>query len=162
MSAPFIYWFRNDLRLGDNAGLRHANASGHPLIALYILDEETTDFRGMGGASRWWLHHSLKSLQDSLKTKKVPLILRRGKAEKIIRDLVKVLQPAGMAWGRRYAKAERISDELIKTWLHEQGIDAQSFNTSLLQEPWKNLNKSGEAFKVFTPFWRTCRSLPSP
>ena len=40
---------------------------------------------------------------------------------------------------------------------------AQSFNASLLCEPWSITNKAGEPFKVITPFWRACqdRGLPS-
>ncbi|MGL1493950.1 deoxyribodipyrimidine photo-lyase, partial [Vibrio parahaemolyticus] len=33
---------------------------------------------------------------------------------------------------------------------------------NLLFEPWEVRTLAGEPFKVFTAFWRACRSLPSP
>ncbi len=38
----------------------------------------------------------------------------------------------------------------------------KSLKGSLLFEPWDVKTLAGAAFKVFTPFWRTCRSLPAP
>ena len=62
MSTPIIYWFRQDLRTHDLPGLAAAAATGRPLIACYILDDETPGDWRLGGASRWWLHHSLQAL----------------------------------------------------------------------------------------------------
>jgi len=62
--TPIIVWFRRDLRLSDNPALARAAQSGKPIIALYIY--ETDISRPYGGASKWWLHHSLKALEKSL------------------------------------------------------------------------------------------------
>ncbi len=59
---PVIVWFRQDLRLADNPALRAAAATGAPLLCLYILDDTSPGDWKMGGASRWWLHHSLAAL----------------------------------------------------------------------------------------------------
>ena len=65
MSDPVILWFRQDLRLSDQAALAQAASEG-PVIPVYILDDATPKQWKMGSAQRWWLHHSLKSLDDSL------------------------------------------------------------------------------------------------
>ena len=62
MPSPSIVWFRDDLRLADNPALRAAIDRDEPVIGLYVLDEETPGIRPLGGAARWWLHHSLASL----------------------------------------------------------------------------------------------------
>ena len=47
-----------------------------------------------------------------------------------------------------------------KSKLKDSGIEAESFNGSLLFEPWEVTSKStGGPFKVFTPFWRACCAL---
>ena len=46
--APSIMWFTDDLRLADNAALTAAAAAG-PLIALYVLDEDSSGARPPGG-----------------------------------------------------------------------------------------------------------------
>ena len=61
-----IVWFRQDLRTRDNPALAAAVARG-PVLPLFILDDETPGPRWRwGGASRWWLHHSLAALGADL------------------------------------------------------------------------------------------------
>ena len=67
MTAPSLVWFRDDLRLADNPALRAAVDRGAPVVALFVLDEESPGFRALGGAARWWLHHSLESLSARLR-----------------------------------------------------------------------------------------------
>ena len=70
---PVIHWFRRDLRLIDNPALHRAAATGRPVIAVYVIDSQD-----VGGASRWWLHHSLASLDKGLKALGNALLLRSG------------------------------------------------------------------------------------
>src|ERR1700743_1911737 len=84
--SPIIVWFRQDLRLGDNPALRAAAATGAPILPLFVLDDETTGDWRWGGASRWCLHHSLASLNESFADH---LVLRRGEAAKIVKTLAK-------------------------------------------------------------------------
>ena len=65
-ASPIILWFRDDLRLSDHAPLRAAVATGAPLIPLFVLDDQTPGPWRLGGASRWWLHHSLAALAADL------------------------------------------------------------------------------------------------
>ncbi|TAD85248.1 MAG: deoxyribodipyrimidine photo-lyase, partial [Sphingomonadales bacterium] len=74
-----IVWLRRDLRLADNPALYHAAKAG-PAIAVYVLDDESPKHHAYGGASRWWLHHSLASLAKTFEAKGSRLILRRGEA----------------------------------------------------------------------------------
>ena len=84
---PSIVWFRRDLRLRDNPALQSAAALGAPIIPLFILDK-TPGIRPIGAASRWWLHHSLTSHAMALAELGAPLVLRRGQAAHIIKNLV--------------------------------------------------------------------------
>ena len=61
-----IVWFRHDLRLADNPAVITALGSNLPVVPVYVLDEETDGVRPPGAASRWWLHHSLQSLDACL------------------------------------------------------------------------------------------------
>jgi deoxyribodipyrimidine photo-lyase len=88
MTPPVILWFRRDLRLADQHALAAAVASGAPVIPVYILDDDTPKHRKMGGASRWWLHHSLASLGADLQAVGSRLLLRRGKSEAVLSRLV--------------------------------------------------------------------------
>lgn len=164
MASPetSIVWLRDDLRLEDNPALSRAAELGLPLTVVYILDEESEGIRPLGGAARWWLHHSLASLAESLAAAGSALVLRRGPAERVIRDLAQETGARHVLWNRRYGGPERAVDAGIKAWAAENGIEAGSFQANLLFEPWTITTGSGGPYKVFTPFWRACTSAGEP
>lgn len=164
-----IVWFRRDLRLGDNPALAAALQAGLPVIPVYVLDEETPGLRPLGGAARWWLHGSLQVLDEALRAAGSRLVLRRGPAERMIAELAWECGAAAVHWNRVYERPARERDARLKEALRQGGLAAESHKASLLAEPWEVKNRSGEPFRVFTPFWRACRSgiaperpLPSP
>lgn len=162
MARPTIVWFRDDLRLADNPALRAAVDRGEPVIALYVLDEESPGIRPLGGAARWWLHHSLASLGERLRGRGGALVLRRGPAEAVVRELVTDADAGAVYWNRRYGGPEREVDTALKSALREDGVEVTSFAGSLLFEPWTVKTGAGTHFSVFTPFWRACLAMPSP
>jgi deoxyribodipyrimidine photo-lyase len=161
---PAIVWFRQDLRLSDNPALLEAASSGRPLLCLYVLDDETPGDWKMGGASRWWLHHSLTALDKRLKDRGGRLVLRRGAGEKIIAALARETGAALVVWNRCYEPFAVTRDAAIARALEQDGVVAESFNGALLHEPWETATKAGKPFRVFTPFWNAMRqaSVPKP
>ncbi len=157
-APPTILWFRQDLRLDDNPALSAAADAGAPLICVYVHDDVSDGLEPLGGASKWWLDHSLKSLDADLKSKGQRLILRRGAAGDVIAKLVEETGAARVFWNRMYEPAAVARDKAIKTSLGEAGIEVESFNGRLLFEPWEVETKSGDYYKVFTPFWRAARA----
>ncbi len=145
------------------------------MAVVYILDEESEGLRPLGGAARWWLHHSLSALSASLEAKGSRLVLRRGAAEDVVAELVSETGAQHLLWNRRYGLPERTVDAAIKAWAGDNGLGASSYHANLLFEPWTVRTGAGGPYKVFTPFWRAClagrevrdpldppRSLPSP
>ena len=80
------------------------------VVALFVLDEESPGIRPLGGAARWWLHHSLESLAASLGGIGVPLVLRSGPAAAEVRAVVEALDAGAVHWNRRYGGPERAVD----------------------------------------------------
>lgn len=158
--APIIVWFRRDLRIADNPALSEAALRGQPVIPLYILEEDAP--RPLGGAAKWWLHHSLKALCRDLARGGARLILRRGRASQVLLDLARESGARTILWNRRYDRHETGKDCKITSALVGEGIQVESFNGSLLFDPWTVRNRNGQPFQVFTPFWRCCLSLPDP
>ncbi len=154
--SPVIVWFRQDLRLGDNPALRAAAATGAPILPLFVLDDETSGDWRWGGASRWWLHHSLASLDVSLEGH---LVLRRGAAAKIIKALAKETGAKTVTWNRCYEPFALERDRALADELGRMGIAVRTCKAALLHEPGEIQNKSGKPFQVFTPFWKTIRGM---
>jgi len=158
---PIIYWFRQDLRLSDLPGLSAAAATGRPVIPCYILDEESAGRWAPGGASRWWLHHSLAALQAAIAERGGELLLYRGDTRAILEYLAETTGASSIFCSRAY---EPWAAQLERT-LHDslpEGLELRRFAGSLLFEPEQIANQSGQPFKVFTPFWKACLRKEDP
>jgi len=162
MTRASLVWFRDDLRVTDNPALSAAAARGGAVVALYVLDEESEGIRPLGGAARWWLHHSLASLAGGLRDLGIPLVLRRGQATRIVPEVAAQAEADAIFWNRRYGAPERLVDAEIKRRLRSEGNEVASFAASLLHEPWTVTTGSGGHYSVFTPFWRACQNRPAP
>ncbi|GAA5229366.1 deoxyribodipyrimidine photo-lyase [Arthrobacter cryoconiti] len=153
-----LIWFRDDLRVTDNPALLAACNAGNA-VALYVLDEESPGVRPLGGAGRWWLHHALEDLRLELERLGIPLILRRGAGTGVFSDVMDAVGATSAFWNRRYGGAERAVDTSAKEWAVERGLHAESFQASLLHEPWQISTGQGTPYQVFTPFWRALSAL---
>ena len=153
--APSLVWFRDDRRLTDHPALNAAVERGAPLVLLYILEDDAG--RPIGGARQVWLHHSLEALQKSVRERGGRLILRRGEAKAVIDDVVEQTGAGAVYWNRRYHKPDRDRDAAIKDALKDWGVEVESFKGNLLVEPWEVQTKSGNPYRVFTPFWRAAK-----
>ena len=157
-----VVLFRDDLRVTDHPALHEAVSHGEPVVCLYVLDQESEGVRPLGGAAKWWLHHSLSSLAADLSELGVPLTLRRGPAGEVVPGVVRETGADRLLWNRRYGGPERAVDAGLKEWAGENGVDAHSYAGSLMFEPWTVSTQNGDPYRVFTPFWRACTSGPPP
>jgi len=157
--SPVIFWFRQDLRLADNPGLAAATQQGS-VVPIYIFDNESSGSWSMGSASRWWLHCSLQKLEQQLNGH---LRLFCGNAVDILQQLTTELGTQRVFWNRCYEPWRIARDRRIKESLNLAGVAAQSFNASLLWEPWEVLKADGTPYKVFTPYYRNgCMGRNAP
>jgi deoxyribodipyrimidine photo-lyase len=154
-----IVWFRKDLRLADHPALDAALQANKAIIPVFIWDEEEGGNWSPGAASRWWLHHSLASLSASIAKLGGTLILAQGKAAQVLPKLAQANQADQIFYGRCYDPAGIATQEAVEEACDLQGINTESFNSSLLQEPWETKNGTGKPFQVFTPYWRKSRPI---
>ncbi len=158
--TPALLWFRQDLRLQDNPALDAAVARGGPVVPVFIFDPAGEGHWAPGGASRWWLHHSLAALDAALRERGSRLIVARGASGEVLRTLVRETGAGAVFWNRRYEPAAIARDAAIKAEFAAAGLEVKSFNSALLNEPHTIANKQGRPFQVFTPYWRHCLDLP--
>ncbi|GLK69590.1 cryptochrome/photolyase family protein [Hansschlegelia plantiphila] len=157
-----LLWFREDLRLADNPALDAALRSGAAVTALYVLDDETEGQRALGGASRWWLARSLRSLAKDCAAIGLPFAIRRGKAGIAVPHAARETGVGAVFWNRRYGAAEARADVAIRAELEGEGIAVEDFNGRLLHEPWDVKSRAGEPLRVFSPFWRAAMTRGEP
>ena len=154
-----IMWFRQDLRINDNPALSKACENAH-IIPIYIYDTNVPDNAQLGGASNWWLHHALESLNVALNNK---LIILRGNPQELLPQIAQSLECDGVYWNRMYEPWAQSRDTQVKSAIKELGMKAISYNGSLLWEPMQVLKKDETPYKVFTPYYRRgCLSKADP
>lgn len=154
-----IVWFRRDLRLADHAALLAALDAAITVIPVYIHSPDTGRPWTPGGASRWWLHHSLTALDVSLQGLGSRLVIREGDELETLRQLIAETGASRVYWNRLYSPGEITRDTGIKQALREAGLLVETFNGSLLYEPWEVRRSGGEPYRVFTPFWKAVQAL---
>lgn len=161
MASSTLVWLRNDLRIADNPALAAALKHEEPVHAVYVLETDR-GLRRPGGAAKVWLHKSLEALNGDLAARGVRLSYREGESGKIIPDLAWETKAGRVYWNRRYDPAGRGHDGAIKKELKSDGVAVESFNGSLLVEPWDIATQQGTPYGVFTPFWNALRDKPIP
>ena len=166
MSGVLLAWFRQDLRVRDNPILAAAAASPQAVLPVYIHSPQEADEWSPGGASCWWLHRALQGLEMQLAGIGLPLVIRSGPSLDALRDIVAALQSSGLRVeavlsSRLVEPALVCRDEAVRASLAANGIGWRQFNASLLFEPEQVRTRSGDPFRVFTPFWKHLRSLPA-
>lgn len=159
IEKPIIVWYRHDLRTRDHMPLYAATQTDKPIIAVFILDESAQ--RPYGGASRWWLYHSLNSLQSSLSSLGGELILRRGETLEVLKDIAKTAGADQIVCSRQYEPEAVALERQCHDFLGEAGITLKRYSGTLLFEPETVATQNGDPYKVFTPFWRRCQDLSS-
>ncbi len=157
-----ILWLRHDLRLDDNPALHAALVHSKAVIPVFIWEPKAEGEWTPGGASRCWLHWSLKSLDAALREAGSRLIIRQGNT---LDNLLRLLEETGanaVFWNRHYEPAITARDKEIEATLLTRGVTVDTFNSLLLFEPGTVQTKSSTPYRVFTPFYRACLSLPEP
>ena len=159
---PIIYWFRDDLRLHDLPGFKAAAATGQPILACYILDNDSPQQWRMGSASRWWLNSSLDTLSRAIEELGGGLYLASGCPEKILRTLAQEIGVSQIYCSRSYEPWAQALEERLQTAFASCDVELLPFHGSMLWEPELVKTRAGTPFKVYTPFWKACRALVEP
>ncbi len=154
MTTPVLLWLRQDLRLHDHPALVAATQEG-PVIPVYILDDDAPGDWAIGGAQRWWLHHSLEAFAKSLDKKGSRLVLRRGDAVSTLRSLMTETGAERVFATRQYEpwwrKAEDALGDAICLHDGNQLARVESVTTG-----------AGGQFRVYSSFWKALSQMMPP
>jgi deoxyribodipyrimidine photo-lyase len=154
---PIIVWIRRELRLADHPALVTALRAGRPVIPVFVLDD--TAGRPLGGASRWWLHQSLLHFRAAIRELGGQLILRHGEAIQCLGKLIDETDASALYFTRHHGPEDVATEAALYRSLG-QTLELRRFGGRLLFEPEQVLKGDGSPYKVFTPFWKACQSLP--
>ena len=143
-----IFLHRDDLRIHDNRGLKAASNSGNT-IPVYIDDPRVKEKTGIN--KRAFRERGLKKLRDKYEEKGSGLIIRQGKTEEKLRDLIDERTVDSIYFARSYTPAKRRIGNEIKSL----DTETKSINDRLLVEP----QQLEQEYDTFSPFYREWKKV---
>ncbi len=156
-----VVWFRQDLRTSDHDSLLDACARG-AVVPVFVWHPKTEGQWPIGGAQRWWLDRSLRRLADDLESRGSRLVIRSGDPAVELADVARACGSKRVTCSRRYEPAAMADEERMADALEQSGIEFCRIGSNLLFDPFEIRTQTGTAYKVFTPFWRSCLARPTP
>jgi deoxyribodipyrimidine photo-lyase len=158
-----VVWFHNDLRLADNPALYRAAQRG-AIVPVFVYAPEEQGARAPGAARRWWLHHSLLALSQSLREYGIELVIRRAtRSQPVLEQILLETGADALYWNRRYEPQLIERDRQVAQHFLRRGIEVRQFESYLLHDPDTLRTDTGQPYIVFTPFWkRFCQQVNVP
>ena len=162
MSAGIV-WLRRDLRLADHPALTAACRTQERVLPVYVHSPREEAPWAAGAAGRWWLHHSLQALEESLAKRGGQLHLAAGETLPVLCRLIEQTGAGAIHWTRCYEPAAMARDARIESTLRARGVAVQIHAGNLWFEPGQISGAERQPYRVFTPFWRRAAArLPTP
>ncbi len=154
-----LHWHRRDLRLEDNAALYHALRSGYPVLPLFIFDEDILGkLQDRADARVTFIHDHVGALQAQLQALGSTLVVRHGRAQEVLEQLLGEYEIAAVYTNRDYEPSAMARDAAVAELLGKHNIPLHSYKDQIIFEGHEVLKDDGKPYTVFTPYskkWRT-------
>lgn len=171
-----IFWFRNDLRRRDNVGLAAMARRVDELVPVFVLDDRLLDGARAAEPRTRFLLDCLTRLSRELEAAGCPLVVRRGRPERVLPGLVRETGTERVGWNRDYGPFARERDEGVRVAVEKLGARVATWKDRVVFESREVRTRAGGAYAVFTPYrnaWRrrwseqpelpeTAARLPAP
>ena len=154
-----VLWLRRDLRLRDHPAL-HAAAEAGPVVALFVLDPAL--LKPAGAPRIAFLYRTLRALDAELREHGGRLVVRRGDPVKAVPRVAREAQAEAVHVSADFGPYGSRRDDEVASALGP--IDFVRTGSPYAVSPGRVHKNDGEAFKVFTPFYRAWREhgWPAP
>jgi deoxyribodipyrimidine photo-lyase len=162
IKAPVtIFWFRRDLNIDDNRGLRQALMSGKPILPLFIADTEILSSFEKDHPGVSFLCEALNKLDRSLRELGSFLKIVKGTPREVFEKLTEEFTLEALYANRDYTTDGIRRDREVESLLHSKGILFHTYGDHLIFEPGEVMKDDGTPYTVFTPFSKKWLSLYS-
>jgi deoxyribodipyrimidine photo-lyase len=132
-----VVWFRNDLRLHDNEALARAARDAEFVVPVYCFDPRhfaTTSygFPKTGSFRAQFIRESVEDIQHSLQKLGGNLLVRTGKPEEIVPELMKQCSAQALYFHEEATDEEIRCEERLTALVEAQGASVHSYWSATL------------------------------
>ena len=150
-----IFWFRRDLRLDDNVGFYNALKSEHPVLPIFIFDEEILKKLPKDDARITFIYETLQKMRSKLEDKNNSSIaMFHGEPATIYKNLLEKYNIDTVFTNRDYEPYAKDRDDKIQQLLNDNNIKFKTFKDQVIFEQNEVTKKDGLPYVVYTPYMK--------
>lgn len=162
--AVAIHRFTRDLRLDDHAAL--ATAASHGEVLPVLIVDRTLQSRISASPRRAAFYcGAVAALDAALRERGVRLVVRRGNAGPVLRQLARACGAQTVTWSASFDRAGIQADERLQSELEEAGLRAlvvQDAPALTPEETTAARPSAGDGYRAFVPYHELWRELEPP
>ena len=150
-----IFWFRRDLRLDDNVGFYNALKSEHPVLPIFIFDEEILKKLPKDDARITFIYETLQKMRTKLEDKNTSSIaMYHGEPTAVYKNLLEKYNIDTVFTNRDYEPYAKERDDKIQQLLNDNNIKFKTFKDQVIFEQNEVTKKDGLPYVVYTPYMK--------
>ena len=150
-----IFWFRRDLRLDDNVGFYNALKSEHPVLPIFIFDEEILKKLPKDDARITFIYETLQKMRIKLEDKNSSSIaMFHGEPAIVYKNLLEKYNIDTVFTNRDYEPYAKERDDKIQQLLNDNTIKFKTFKDQVIFEQNEVTKKDGLPYVVYTPYMK--------
>lgn len=147
-----IFWFRRDLRLTDNTALNAALLEGHPVLPLFIFDDQILEELPAQDARVQFIYQELQKIDTHLKKNGSSLLIKKGNPMEVWKTLQESHAIHQVFINKDYEPYARNRDFEIHSYLEQQGIEMMHYKDQVVHEQSEVMKDDGTPYTIYTPY----------
>lgn len=147
-----IFWYRRDLRLDDNVGLHYALRSKHPVVPIFIFDQNILENIPVSDARISFIHEQLTALQAQLQPYKSSIFCTKGDPIQIWKEILQKFNVQEVYTNEDYEPYAINRDQAVQQLLQSKHIPLNSFKDQVIFAKSEIVKKDQSPYTVFTPY----------
>lgn len=154
-----VFWFRRDLRLEDNIGLYAALKESHPVLPIFIFDEEILEKLPENDPRVTFIYNRLQQMRSQLQVEyNTSLAIYYGKPREIFQRILNGYEVQQVVTNRDYEPYARNRDKEISSFLSKNNIEFKTYKDQVIFEEDEIVKSNGDPYLIYTPYknkWQT-------
>jgi deoxyribodipyrimidine photo-lyase len=155
-----VHWFRRDLRLTDNPALHAAVGTGLEVIPFYVVSQWSGQHAWTGPKRQKFLCESLAALSAQLERIGGELLISHDAAVKALETLLRQSGVSALYYNRDPDPYGRQVEAKVEGLCLSLGVECFSFDDVSIHPPRGLFTRSGQPYRVFTPYYQSWVKLP--
>ena len=163
MSKTFrlgIHWYRRDLRIADHQILQTASQQCEAVLPCYVVSTWKQHHAWTGPNRQQFLCDCLHSLDANLRTLGSRLLIRHGKAEEALRQLIIESGADALYFQRDPDPFGKMTESAVERICAELGVKVHAMHDVSLHSPTEILTGDQLPYRVYTPYSKNWLSKP--